>query len=201
MTWRDGWACCRCMTTAMIWLSALPNASEGGNTVVIASVCKKSRPVAAPPLCGLSGMPAVRLLNFTALAAVTSLSMKRVAWRALRATSVTPFLLLSSSSSVRMGRKMSCSSKRKRLVGSCIRTLVSSTNSFAADEGLADLLTGGAAWGGERSLRSTMGLLAGDELAYASILARTARSAQAIRHKPWWSCGGFTTALCADNGT
>ena len=32
------------MTTARIWLSALPLASDGGSTVVIASVCRYSRP-------------------------------------------------------------------------------------------------------------------------------------------------------------
>src|SRR5574344_365430 len=39
-----------------------------------------------------------------------------------------PFLWLSNSSSTTMGRKMSCSSKRNRLLGSCSSTLVSSTN-------------------------------------------------------------------------
>src|SRR3989338_5288917 len=38
-----------------------------------------------------------------------------------------PFLLLSSSSRVIIGRKMSCSSKWNRLDGSCISTLVSRT--------------------------------------------------------------------------
>src|SRR5437879_7791210 len=44
-----------------------------------------------------------------------------------------PLLWLSSSSSVMIGRKTSCSSNRNRLVGSCIRTLVSRTNSFVRD--------------------------------------------------------------------
>src|SRR5258706_6120858 len=57
-------------------------------------------------------------------------SRKRLACRALRATSLMPFLLSSSSSSVTIGRNTSCSSKRKRLVGSCISTLVSSTKSL-----------------------------------------------------------------------
>src|SRR3954470_265896 len=61
---------------------------------------------------------------------LTISSRKRLAWRALRETSDMPFLLLSSSSRVEMGRKISCSSKRNMLVGSCIRTLVSSTNSL-----------------------------------------------------------------------
>src|SRR5574343_1145710 len=43
-----------------------------------------------------------------------------------------PFLWLSSSSSVIMGRYTSCSSKRNSDVGSCISTLVSSTNSLVA---------------------------------------------------------------------
>ncbi|MPN03498.1 hypothetical protein SDC9_150728 [bioreactor metagenome] len=56
-------------------------------------------------------------------------SSVRLTWRPLRATSVMPFLWLSSSSSTTMGRKMSCSSKRNRLLGSCSSTLVSRTNS------------------------------------------------------------------------
>ena len=48
-----------------------------------------------------------------------------------------PRLWLSSSSSVIIGRKMSCSSKRKRQVGSCIKTFVSSTNSFVSPDLLA----------------------------------------------------------------
>src|SRR5437879_13669754 len=67
------------------------------------------------------------------LAWLTMSSRKRLAWRALRAISEMPLLLLSSSSSVMIGRKTSCSSKRNRLVGSCISTLVSRTKSFAAD--------------------------------------------------------------------
>lgn len=57
-------------------------------------------------------------------------SSMRLAWRVLRATSVVPFLLLSSSSRVMIGTYRSCSSKRNRLVGSCISTLVSSTKSL-----------------------------------------------------------------------
>jgi hypothetical protein len=56
----------------MIWLSALPPASDGGKVVDSASVCRNSRPVAAPPLCGFSGMPAARLPLLIAIAAVTS---------------------------------------------------------------------------------------------------------------------------------
>src|SRR5574343_1365505 len=54
-------------------------------------------------------------------------SSMRDAWRALRAMSVIPFLWLSNSSSVMIGMKMSCSSKRNRQLGSCISTLVSRT--------------------------------------------------------------------------
>src|SRR3989442_4640633 len=89
------------------------------------------------------------------LAWLTMSSRKRLAWRALRAISEMPLLLLSSSSSVMIGRKTSCSSKRNRLVGSCISKLVSRTKSFAADcrgsvrgrregTGLRDALTAGA---------------------------------------------------------
>jgi hypothetical protein len=45
-----------------------------------------------------------------------------------------PSCSMSSSSSVIIGTKMSCSSKRNRLVGSCISTLVSSTNSLRVDD-------------------------------------------------------------------
>src|SRR5258708_25864375 len=67
------------------------------------------------------------------LAWLTISSRNRLAWRALRAISEMPLLLLSSSSSVMIGRNTSCSSKRNRLVGSCISTLVSRTKSFVAD--------------------------------------------------------------------
>src|SRR5262249_19213945 len=63
---------------------------------------------------------------------------------------------------------MSCSSKRKRLVGSCINTLVSSTKSFwaVARRGVGPALTAGLTGlratrvkGAGRVLRSTMSLL------------------------------------------
>jgi hypothetical protein len=66
--------------------------------------------------------------------AAASASSVRLVWRALRATSVMPFLWPSSSSSTIMGRKMSCSSKRNRHIGSCSSTLVSSTNSLAGPD-------------------------------------------------------------------
>src|SRR5690348_2303769 len=55
-------------------------------------------------------------------------SRKRLTWRTLREASESPFLCASSSSSTTIGRYTSCSSKRKMAVGSCISTLVSSTN-------------------------------------------------------------------------
>src|SRR5437879_720861 len=67
------------------------------------------------------------------LAWLTISSRNRLAWRALRAIAEIPLLLSSSSSSVMIGRNTSCSSKRNRLVGSCISTLVSRTKSFVAD--------------------------------------------------------------------
>src|SRR5678815_3486291 len=58
---------------------------------------------------------------------------------------------------------MSCSSKRNRLVGSCISTFVSRTNSFVVGDGpvRAGLREGSKCRveGAGRSLRSTMGLL------------------------------------------
>src|SRR5882672_10500126 len=66
---------------------------------------------------------------------LTMSSRKRLAWRALRAISEMPLLWLSSSSSVMIGRNTSCSSNLNRLVGSCIRTLVSRTNSLVRDCG------------------------------------------------------------------
>src|SRR6516165_628917 len=55
-------------------------------------------------------------------------SRKRLTWRTLREASDSPFLCASSSSSTTIGKYTSCSSKRKIAVGSCISTLVSSTN-------------------------------------------------------------------------
>src|SRR5215467_5217631 len=96
---------------------------------LIASVCRYSRPPALSASWRLSEMPSA----MGAVAWLTISSRKRLAWRALRAISEMPLLWLSSSSSVMIGRNTSCSSKRYRLVGSCIRTLVSSTNSLVPD--------------------------------------------------------------------
>src|SRR5215831_9986473 len=62
-------------------------------------------------------------------------SRKRLTWRTVREASDSPFLCASSSSSTTIGRYTSCSSKRKIAVGSCISTLVSSTNSRRPSRG------------------------------------------------------------------
>src|SRR6266511_455624 len=113
----------------MMWLSVLPIGRFAGMWPLIASVCRNKRPLALSASWRASGMPSA----MGPLAWLTMSSRKRLAWRALRAISEMPLLLLSSSSSVMIGRKTSCSSKRNRLVGSCISTLVSRTKSFAAD--------------------------------------------------------------------
>src|SRR5262245_32923172 len=68
-------------------------------------------------------------------------SRKRLTWRTLRDCSERPFLCASSSSSTTMGRKMSCSSKRKIAVGSCMSTFVSSTKRRRPTAGLTCELT------------------------------------------------------------
>src|SRR5580765_102368 len=89
---------------------------------------------------------------------LTMSSRKRLAWRALRAISEIPLLWLSSSSSVMIGRNTLCSSNRNRLVGSCIRTLVSRTNSLVRDfcgfarPGGADFLAAAGPATGRRSV-------------------------------------------------
>src|SRR6266852_2537924 len=113
----------------MMWLSVLPIGRLAGMWPLIASVCRNRRPFALSASWRLSGIPSA----MGVFAWLTMSSRKRLAWRALRAISEMPLLLLSSSSSVMIGRKTSCSSKRNRLVGSCISTLVSRTKSFAAD--------------------------------------------------------------------
>src|SRR6266850_5395358 len=113
-----------------MWLSVLPIGRLAGMWPLIASVCRNRRPFALSAAWRLSGIPAA----MGVLAWLTMSSRKRLAWRALRAISEMPLLLLSSSSSVMIGRNTSCSSKRNRLVGSCISTLVSRTKSFVADE-------------------------------------------------------------------
>src|SRR5512143_1867568 len=89
---------------------------------------------------------------------------------------------------------MSCSSNRKRLVGSCISTFVSSTNSLAgswrrvAEPGLpvgrSDLRETRVRGAG-RVLRSTMGLLGalaggGEEVRLAAIVTPCRRRTQAL---------------------
>ena len=73
-------------------------------------------------------------------------SRKRLTWRTLRDCSERPFLCASSSSSTTIGRKMSCSSKRKIAVGSCISTFVSSTNRRRVRRGLDSLAASLRAW-------------------------------------------------------
>src|SRR6266403_6051461 len=113
-------------TTPRMWLSAFPTGKLGGRTSAIASVCRNRRPVASVLPIEDSKIPSSILWWQVA----TNASSERLACRALRATSDRPFLWPSNSSSVIIGRKMLCSSKRNRLVGSCINTLVSSTNSL-----------------------------------------------------------------------
>ena len=126
-TSRFGYFCFRCIATPRITLSAFCEATESGIWTVTECVCRKRLPAASPELFALSEKPFSMSPPWETIS-----SRKRLAWRALRATSLMPFLWSSSSSSVTMGRKTSCSSKRKRLVGSCMRTLVSSTKSLVA---------------------------------------------------------------------
>src|SRR6266850_7609625 len=113
-----------------MWLSVLPIGRLAGMWPLIASVCRNRRPFALSASWRLSGIPSA----MGVLAWLTMSSRNRLAWRALRAISEIPLLLLSSSSRVMIGRNTSCSSNRNRLVGSCISTLVSKTKSFVADE-------------------------------------------------------------------
>src|SRR5882672_11097112 len=112
-----------------MWLSVLPIGRLAGMWPLIASVCRNRRPLALSASWRASGIPSA----MGCLAWLTMSSRNRLAWRALRAISEMPLLLLSSSSSVMIGRNTSCSSKRNRLGGSCISTLVSRTKSFVAD--------------------------------------------------------------------
>src|SRR5690554_1563181 len=92
-------------------------------------VWKRSLPMlAAPRSCSERGRSSTRPVAILSAPcdSISSL-MKRLTWRALRADSDIPFLPLSSSSMTCIGRNTSCSSNRNRAVGSCMRTLVSST--------------------------------------------------------------------------
>src|SRR4051812_26835217 len=113
----------------MMALSALPIGMPGGSSPLIDSVWRKRRPPATSDSLRLRGRPSV----IGPPARFTSSSRKRLVWRALRAASDMPVLCASSSSSVTIGRNRSCSSKRNRLVGSCMRTLVSTTKSFVVE--------------------------------------------------------------------
>src|SRR5688572_14327005 len=82
-----------------------------------------------------------RPLSISSLVAFAiSSSRKRLTCRTFRADSERPFLPASSSSRTPIGRKMSCSSKRKIAAGSCIRTFVSSTNARRAPLAVRDLI-------------------------------------------------------------
>ncbi len=132
-------------TTLKIWLSALPGGRPSGSPVDVDSgMVWKNR---LPPASRWPVVSRRRPCAMSAPCAPASASSVRLAWRALRATSVMPFLWPSSSSSTIIGRKMSCSSKRNRLMGSCISTLVSSTNSLA---GPVDFLRRGCGCGAGR---------------------------------------------------
>src|SRR5947207_1970723 len=85
---------------------------------------------------------------------------------------------------------MSCSSKRSRLVGSCMRTLVSSTKSLGADV-LADLATCSAG----RRVRSTMGLLGACGQGGSMLASRP------VEYKALWSDGRFDRRVCGGKGT
>ena len=74
-------------------MSALPFASDGGSVTAIVSVCRYSRPVAAPLDFSPSGMPSRDALVLVVLRVRRDqLVQEADAWRALRATSVMPFL-------------------------------------------------------------------------------------------------------------
>ena len=99
------------LTTPRIWLSALPCGRPSGSLTSNSVVWKNSLPLRFA-LAGLGQRNAV--LRVQLGAATASASSSRLTWRALRATSLMPRLWLSSSSSVIIGRKTSCSSKRNR---------------------------------------------------------------------------------------
>src|SRR5882672_7749001 len=101
---------------------------------------------------------------------------------------------------------MSCSSNRNRLVGSCIKTLVSSTNSLVAVDGpdFAGLREGRrcSVDGAGRSLRSTMGLQRRERTA-RRYLAPETPGIQAIvvamsmqRKGLWWKADRRLSGTC-----
>src|SRR5690349_2137897 len=101
---------------------------------------------------------------------------------------------------------MSCSSKRNRLVGSCISTFVSRTNSFVVGDGpvRAGLREGSkcSVEGAGRSLRSTMGLLgrfngsAATGGRFVCTVGEFQRGVQAVATK-----GANGRTFCGANGT
>src|SRR6185503_17379923 len=121
--------------SASVWprmaLSAPCPGKVTGKPPLSALVWKNSRPLEGfflpPPFVNFAaGSSRPRSICALVALAINS-SRKRLTWRTLRAASDKPFLPASSSSSTIIGMKMSCSSKRKIAVGSCINTLVSST--------------------------------------------------------------------------
>src|SRR5204862_7562245 len=100
---------------------------------------------------------------------------------------------------------MSCSSKRKRLVGSCISTFVSRTNSFVEGDGpvRAGLREGSkcSVEGAGRSLRSTMGLLEDSVGAVATRLLQANVGPFGSGTQAVASDGSVHTTFCGANGT
>src|SRR5258705_11919132 len=130
-TSRFGYFCLRYIATPRITLSGFCEATDSGISTFTECVCRKSEPPACCPPLVLSVKPFSMSPPWETIS-----SRKRLAWRAFLATSLMPFLWSSSSSSVTIGRNTSCSSKRNRLVGACLRTLVSSTKSLGAADAL-----------------------------------------------------------------
>src|SRR4249920_3347713 len=106
---------------------------------------------------------------------------------------------------------MSCSSNRKRLVGSCISTLVSRTKSLLAGTRRAagpDLTAGGLTdlrvtrvKGAGRVLRSTMSLL--DDVVGGGALTNclTILASGPAEHKQWWTASRSCAMGCGEKGS
>ena len=129
MTSLSLYSSCNASAVERIWLSGLMPGRLSGSRFFNASVWKKTWPhrfswSSLPFFTQGRGRP---LAISSRVAQVINSSKKRLTWRTFRATSDMPFLPLSSSSRTTMGKKILCSAKRKMEVGSCMRTLVSST--------------------------------------------------------------------------
>ena len=110
-------------------LSACEPGTTSGSGSEQSRVWKYRRPAAASPVapgrgnpCSIGAWSAARMIP----------SSIRLTSRTLRAISETPFLAASISSSTAIGRYTSCAPNRNRAVGSCMSTLVSSTNRRAS---------------------------------------------------------------------